>query len=414
MLAESQTHTTRAHHSRHPHSASKHRARGKHSHRSVVPYEGALHTPQGHTRTDATHNRRVDPVDSLTATLTHKVSTAKLESKEERKELVNTLVQDINQQQKELRQYYSSHSVMVAILEGRLRKWRKRTVRSLTKTLPSDAVQHLRTSLRKGFKNTIASIEANPSHTATPITHNTQNKPHTPQKRKSPKFYLETQEAAQCGRHAINAFYQKDILPYRNRFNNMYTDAMYKQMQEIEKLKGKNRQLLFLEHNLIGSETDKNDDEIYYSCPTPEFFDDMPIKRMVLSMAGHHVCFFRYNNEWHLLDSLRNRSVKMLPSAYIEAHRQHYSQQQLEEMTKQHRERKTCKRCKKNREKPNGKSCKKHTQHNGFTNSLIHVICWEKGQKYEGDRCFGRNNLSPLKPQKGEYLDAQKLKTLQK
>lgn len=456
MLTESRTHTTRTHHSSPPHSAPKHRARGKHGHRSVVPHKGTRHTHRGHTH-PAVHRRRVSHMDRLTTALTNRVKSATLTTQQGRGALVNNLVQDINQQKKELRKYYSCDAVMLAILEGRLDEWLKRTVRSLKKTLSRADLRQLQASLQESFQHTIASMEvtqphivttpdrpraiketdplrnveeANPTHTVTEETpprdaHETgeTSKPtttpraHKPRKKRrsraskkhrGPKFYLEEQEEAQCGRHAINMFYQKDVLPYRRRFNGMCTYNMQAQMHEVEKLKGKNRNIVLLNYQLTDSVEDAYGNKIYYDIDTPRCVDELPIKRMLLSAGGHHVCFFKYKKEWYLLNSQNSQAVKMTPSAYIDASRRHHSQQELNQMERKHKESKICRHCKKSKKNPSALKCKSHEEE-GPTSSSVHILCFDKGHEYG----MAENAWRAITKDKGKIIEQEELRRLQ-
>ena len=460
MLAASRASTTRPHHGNPPHPASRTRTRSKHSHRDVVSREASHHVPRGTARPASTPHRRVSPMDTVTKALTNRVNSATLTTRQNRDALVINLIQDIHRLQKELSKHYSCDTVMLAILEGRLDEWQKRTIGSLKKTLSRADVRQLQASLRENFQNAIAAMEANQSHLVTKTvqphavkevnpppptesinpsptateaspprdvsepgkkksssaaprrTHSPRKKrrSHVSKKHRKPRFYLEQQEGAQCGRHAINAFYQKAMLPNRHRFHNMFVDCIYKQMQEIEKLKGKNRPLICMEHALIERETDSNGNELFYTRPTPMFFDDMPVKRMVLSVASHHVCFFKHNEDWYLLDSQNRGAVKMTPSAYINARRRHYSAQQLEELGRKLKESRTCRHC----QKSDRNSCKRHVEAHNASPDMVTVICWEKGQNYEGDRCFGRDGVDAIQPKRKEYLSEQDLRQLQK
>ena len=147
--------------------------------------------------------------------------------------------------------------------------------------------------------------------------------PHpAPQASRKQNFFVESQQGLQCGRHAINAFYQKKVLPDRAKFEYMEALEILNCMQEVEILERTNRPLVMHQYRLMACKYGHR-----HRMPTPKCFDDLNCNRLILTMEGHHVCFARGDDgEWYLLDSLTSRRTKRIkPSSYIRRHRHVHS-----------------------------------------------------------------------------------------
>ncbi|MTI15323.1 hypothetical protein [Sansalvadorimonas verongulae] len=142
------------------------------------------------------------------------------------------------------------------------------------------------------------------------------------QEHREQNFFVERQQGLQCGRHAINAFYQKRVLRNQPEFEYMEALQMLRRMQEIEVLEGTHRPLVMHQYHLIVHERGHR-----HRMPTPKCFDDLSCNRLTLTMEGHHVCFARgTDGEWYLLDSLKShRARRVKPSSYIRSHRRVHS-----------------------------------------------------------------------------------------
>ena len=326
MQTASRARPTRLHHNKHMHPSSRHRAQGTHRYRAIKPCEGICRTARGATYATSSRRRRVNRTNSLTHALTHRVNRAKLESARDIENLIDRLIVEISRQQKGLRHHYSYNVVRTAILDKRLRKWRRKTIRSLVKTCPMHILRPLNTTLKNNFRTLVESMEKAPLRTEQ--AYKTRQAHHKSGIHNAPVFYVEQQENNQCGRHSVNAYYQSPVLKLHNKYEEMDIQDIYNEMVAIEERR-RNPQPLVIFRYLL-TEVEGHTHQVAYEKPTPTCFDDMPVNKMILTMPSHHVCFMKDDEgDWYLLDSLRKRAKKMKPSEYISRQRVHYSREDI-------------------------------------------------------------------------------------
>ena len=327
---------TRQRHSRHLHPAPKCQRYRKHSSRAVKHCESCRHTPRGavfSTPTSPCH-RGDNHITPLIAALNNRINQAKLTAEPDIENLIDRLMEDISLQGREINQYYGCNTPIREVLNRQLTKWRRRTIHALKGTYSSNILESLNTAMKNNFSVLIKSMEVIPPDSlvttkdrAPPCVKDSVKNNRARHKKGThgqTKFYVEKQQHGQCGRHSINAYYRKPVLKLHNKYENMEIQEIYNEMVTIEKRRKNPRPLVIFRYLL--TEVDR----FAYEKPTPTCFDEMPVRKMILTMPNHHVCFRRNSQgDWYLLDSLQGSPKKMAPSEYINSHRKRYSSSEI-------------------------------------------------------------------------------------
>ncbi|WP_281646738.1 hypothetical protein [Parendozoicomonas sp. Alg238-R29] len=287
-------------------------------------------------------NNKEVTLETLSNALTDILSKATISDESDIENLIDKLIICTSGFQNDLLSLYPDASERARVLSDHLTSWHSHHIFHLGEMFTPELAAILNTRLEENFTAvTNSMIETKCSHSVNekavplasrsrlPATNSTprQTQPH-PATNSTQKFYIERQQSLQCGRHAINAYYQKGILPYWYDFENMDPVGILNNMRNIETQRGLSSHLSLYQFNLMESQQDEPlSTPFVQRKETPKNFDNANCKRLILSMENHHVCFLRgHDNEWYLLDSQNHQHAqKMKPSEYIANRRKNYS-----------------------------------------------------------------------------------------